>query len=65
MFIQPALPTPGKTCVPQNEDSQQEEDPQVQEEHQIGCRMAQGPEIIPKPGVTPFQKYPAPGFLRR
>lgn len=65
MSIQPDLSTPGKTCVPQNEDSQHEEDLQVQEEHQKGCRMAQGPKMIPKPGVTPFHKYPAPGFLRR
>lgn len=40
--IQPDLPTPGKTCVPQNEDSQHKKDPQVQEEHQKGCRMQQG-----------------------
>lgn len=66
MPIQTDLPAPGKTRMPEDEDSQHEEDHQVQEQHQSGCRMAQGPEIIPqKPGVTPFQKYPAPGFLRR
>lgn len=46
MTIQPDLPASGKTCMPENEDSQHEEDPRVEEEHQRGCRTKRFHKII-------------------